>query len=110
VAFIILKAYGVPEFYDKLLVVPILNLLTPALDRLAGLGVAGKFVNWETMIGPRKMNLGFMGCWVAVFVVMLTTGFVEANCLGHRSSVEVRLMKTGDVYLARPAERQAEAS
>jgi TPR repeat protein len=77
-AFIILEAFGAPGFYDKLLVVPILNLLTPLLDRLAALGVAGKFGRWEAMVGPRKMNLGFMAGWAALFMVMLTTGFVEA--------------------------------
>ena len=41
VAYIILEATGSPGFYDKLVVVPFLNLLTPFLDRLAGLGWCG---------------------------------------------------------------------
>jgi len=68
----------VPTFYDKLLVVPVLNLLTPLLDRWAGLGAMGRFGRWEMLVGQRKMNLAFMGGWVALFLVMLTTGFVQA--------------------------------
>jgi TPR repeat protein len=44
---------------------------------LAALGAAGKFGRWEQATGPRKMNLAFIGCWAAVFLTMLTTGFVE---------------------------------
>jgi TPR repeat protein len=81
-AFILLHAFHAPEFYDKLVVVPILNLLTPLLDRLATLGVAGKFGRWEATVGPRKMNLAYMGGWVALFLTMLATGFVEAPHIG----------------------------
>jgi TPR repeat protein len=77
-AYIILRAFNAPEFYDKLVVVPILNLLTPLLDRMVALGAAGKFGHWEQRAGPRKLNLAYMTGWVALFVVMLTTGFVEA--------------------------------
>jgi TPR repeat protein len=82
-AYIVLRAFGIPEFYDKLLVVPLLNLLTPLLDRLAAVGPAGKFGRWEAVTGPRKMNLGFMGCWMVLFIVMLTTGFVEGPHPGN---------------------------
>jgi TPR repeat protein len=77
-AVFVLDAIGAPTFYDKLLVVPILNLLVPVLDRLAGWGVAGKFGRWEEKVGSRKLNLAFMGGWVALFLAMLATGFVEA--------------------------------
>ena len=77
-AYIVLDVLGAPTFYDKLLLVPLLNLLTPLLDRLAGLGALGRFGRWEMLIGQRRMNLAFMGGWVALFLVMLTTGFVQA--------------------------------
>ena len=83
VAFIILEAFGAPGFYDKLVIVPVLNLLTPLLDRLAATGLAGKFGRWEAMVGPRKMNYGYMCGWAALFIVMLTTGFVEAPHPGN---------------------------
>jgi TPR repeat protein len=81
-AYILLRAFNAPEFYDKLVVVPILNLLTPLLDRLAALGVAGKFGRLEERAGSRKMNLAYMGGWTALFLVMLATGFVEAPHVG----------------------------
>jgi TPR repeat protein len=77
--FLVLSAFHVVAFYDKLLVVPVLNLLTPLLDRLAALGVAGRFGRWEAKIGPRKMNLAYMGCWAALFAGMVATGFAEAR-------------------------------
>ena len=83
IAFIVLEAFGAPGFYDKLVIVPFLNLLTPSLDRLAALGVAKKFGLWEALVGPRRMNLGYMGGWAALFLVMLTTGFVEAPHPGN---------------------------
>jgi TPR repeat protein len=83
VAYIILEATGSPGFYDKLVVVPFLNLLTPFLDRLAGLGWVRQIGRWETNAGLRKINLGYMGCWTALFIAMLTTGFVEAPHPGN---------------------------
>ncbi len=76
-AVFVLEYFGAPTFYDKLVVVPVLNLFTPALDRLAAWGAAGKFGRWEKTIGLRKMNIAFMGGWAALFLAMLSTGFVE---------------------------------
>ncbi len=78
IGFIVLYDLHLPEFYDKLLVVPFVNLLTPMLDRLAALGVAGKYGRWEAKVSPYKMNLAFMAGWTALFAAMLATGFVEA--------------------------------
>jgi TPR repeat protein len=77
-AYIILNDLHLPEFYDKLIIVPFLNLLAPLLDRLASFGLAGKYTRWEAKVSPFKVNLAFMGCWIAVFAAMLATGFVEA--------------------------------
>jgi len=78
VSFWALEALDQPSFYDKLVVVPFLNLLVPVLDRWARTSVPGKFGQWEMLAGPRKVNLGYMGCWTALFLVMLHTGYVEA--------------------------------
>jgi hypothetical protein len=74
----ILEAYHVPNFYQKLLIVPFINLLTPFLDRMAGTNLLSKFGRWENRVGLRKMNLAYMGCWGALFLFMLRTGYVEA--------------------------------
>lgn len=73
-----LEALGLPNISQKLLVVPFLNLLAPLLDRLAGTSLLGKFGLWEMLVGPRKMNLAYMACWAALFLVMLRIGYVEA--------------------------------
>ncbi|HTR43555.1 MAG TPA: hypothetical protein VMH87_18230 [Pseudomonadales bacterium] len=78
VAEYVLQRVGAPSFYDKLLVVPALNLLTPLLDRFAVQGLTGKFSRWEETVNPRKMNLAYMGGWAALFLAMLATGFVQA--------------------------------
>jgi TPR repeat protein len=74
----ILERAGVPEFYDKLLPVPILNLSIQLIDRVANIGVLGKLTHWEAKFQPRKWNLVHMAIWAALFTTMLASGFVEA--------------------------------
>ena len=74
----ILIRCGVPSFYDKLLVVPMLNLSVKIIDRLAGLGALGRLAEWEAAFGLGKLNLIQMGCWALFFMAMMATGFVEA--------------------------------
>jgi len=74
----LLGAMGLPTFYDKLLCVPLLNLMVPAIDRfvanlgprpvLARLGLAGP-------IGQH--NLAHMGAWVVFFAAMTTLGATD---------------------------------
>jgi Sel1 repeat len=95
---------GAPTFYDKLLCVPPLNLMVRALDR-AGVALAAKIriPSWT----PRLENLAYIGVWVGLFGVMLSTGFLGAHnpgadpefwrtaCADHRGSAcqtWVRLM------------------
>jgi TPR repeat protein len=73
-----LEALALPNIYQKLLIVPFLNLLTPLLDRLTGMSLLGKFGRWEASAGPHKLNLVYMGCWGMLFLAMLRTGYVEA--------------------------------
>ena len=64
---------GAPTFYDKLLCVPPLNLLVQPLDR-AGAFLESRFrqMTWT----PRQANFAHMAVWIALFAVMITTGFV----------------------------------
>ena len=72
-----LKLINAPEFYDKLLCVPFLNLTVQSLDRLSDT-VAAKFrpltplLRWK----PLQANYAWMGVWVCLFVTMTTTGFL----------------------------------
>ena len=74
----ILGRLDAPQFYDKLLPIPILNLSVQALDRLAGAGWLGRLTRWEAAVPRGRLNLVHMGCWAALFATMLSTGFVEA--------------------------------
>ncbi|MCC6409331.1 MAG: sel1 repeat family protein [Planctomycetes bacterium] len=69
---------GLPDFYDKLLPVPLLNLSVRALDAFARLDVVERFTRWEHRFQPRRSNLVYMGAWSALFGTMFATGFVEA--------------------------------
>lgn len=78
VSYAILRDLSLPSFYDKLLVVPFLNLSVQVIDRCVTVGVLGRFSHWEEKFGLRKLNFAHMGCWVLLFAAMLGTGFVEA--------------------------------
>jgi len=78
VSYDILLRCGAPSFYDKLLVVPVLNLTVKMIDRLASLGVLGRWAAWEAAFGLRRLNFIHLGCWALLFTAMMATGFVEA--------------------------------
>lgn len=71
-----LNAVGAPPFYDKLLPVPILNVLAPQLDRLAS-AVAGRLrIAWAAVPGavPARRRFLTAGTWAAVFAVLSLGG------------------------------------
>jgi TPR repeat protein len=78
VSYAILRNFGLPSFYDKLLVVPFLNLSVQFIDRLARWGPLERWNRWETAFGLRKLNFLHMSCWAAIFGALLVTGFVQA--------------------------------
>jgi len=68
---------GIPRFYDKLLCVPLLNLSVRALDRFSrALAARFRAPAWLVWRSPRQANAFHMTVWVALFVVMMTTGFL----------------------------------
>jgi len=73
----ILGAYSQPQFYDKLLCVPFLNLSVRALDHFSE-RFAARFhpLNLMSRWGDRNLNYLHMGIWSALFAVMFSTGFV----------------------------------
>jgi hypothetical protein len=78
VSYEILRDFGLPSFYDKLLVVPFLNLSVQIIDRCATVGALGRLNRWEAAFGQRKLNWAHIGCWAMLFAAMMGTGFVEA--------------------------------
>lgn len=73
---------NVPDFYDKLLPVPLLNLCVPLIDRFARSGWFARWTNWEARVAPRKLNLAHMSVWGALFAAMWSTGWVDAPHAG----------------------------
>ena len=72
-----LKMIGAPEFYDKLLIVPPLNLTVRALDRFSDVAAA-RFASLTALLRarPRTLNYAWMGVWVCLFVTMTASGFL----------------------------------
>ncbi len=73
----ILGHFRAPQFYDKLLCVPFLNLSVRALDRFSA-KFAQRFhpLNLTARWGARNLNFAHMGIWAVLFGVMMLTGFV----------------------------------
>src|SRR5580658_3682684 len=72
-----LSWFGAPEFYDKLLCVPILNLTVRVLDRWSAwlssrFHIRSPIAAWS----PKRKNFAFMGVWILLFFVMVQTGFL----------------------------------
>lgn len=71
----VLTWIGAPEFYDKLLCVPLLNLSVRALDRWSE-SVMAKLPSMWPAWSPRKYNFAHMAIWIFVFIAMIQTGFL----------------------------------
>ena len=93
-----LNQNGQPEFYDKLLCVPVLNLTVRWLDRVS-IAVGNWFsrqrwiadgrieaVRTVQAWSPQQLNFAFMGVWVALFGVMAVTGFLGGKHPGSESA------------------------
>ena len=81
----LLKAAGVPSFYDKLLPVPLLNLSVTLIDAAARSSVFQRFdpaALGRTLL-PRRRNLAYIGAWTLVFLGMSVTNGVGDNHPGH---------------------------
>jgi TPR repeat protein len=87
---------GAPTFYDKLLCVPPLNLMVPALDR-AGLALEARLgkLRWVSAWSPRQANFAHMAVWIALFAVMLGSGFVSGRHPGASSEFWRRACEDG---------------
>lgn len=87
ILFRVLDLLEVPVFWDKLLPVPILNLLAPALDRMARAGAIGRFnERWQSILKPKWMNVVHMTVWAAIFSTMLLMGFLGFGTDHHPGS------------------------
>jgi TPR repeat protein len=73
-----LRWFGQPTFYDKLLCVPVLNLMVPALDRFSDRVAARvRLLNTDWAFNPQRYNFAHMAAWTALFAGMLFSGFLS---------------------------------
>lgn len=88
VAYGLLEWAGAPRFYDKLLCVPLLNLMVPLIERLArdsrlvGLPPFAQIGR----LNANAQNLLFMGIWALLFAWMSATDFIGKDHVGLRLS------------------------
>jgi hypothetical protein len=72
--------FGAPQFYDKLLCVPALNLTVRALDRASrALGARFRPLGSVWAWSPRQANLAHMAVWITLFSSLMATGFLGKN-------------------------------
>ena len=103
----LLGAVGAPQFYDKLLCVPILNLTVRALDR-ASTSLSAWFARqqfhsprWSSGSTPRQANFAWMGVWIALFGVMTQTHFVGGRQPGSTPAFWVTACEEGRWHACR---------
>lgn len=71
----LLGAMGLPTFYDKLLCVPVLNLMAPGIDRLVAALGRRPVLHHLGLDGPLgRMNVAHMAVWMLFFLGMTVAG------------------------------------
>jgi hypothetical protein len=101
-----LAHYGAPQFYDKLLCVPILNLMVRRLDRWSE-AFSARFhpLNLLQRFGWRPLNFVQMAIWAGLFGTMSASGFLgrgpalKVECEGNNAASCLaygRMMTQGD--------------
>ena len=108
-----LGALGLPTFYDKLLCVPILNLLVPGIDRWVRSLGERPALQLTGLTGPLgRWNLAHMAMWIVFFTGMAASGatdgmhrgdslpFWEQACAEGRPQACTRLVRIEGSYCA----------
>ena len=79
----VLGAFGLPTFYDKLLCVPLLNLLVPSIDRaVRAIGERPLLVRTGLQAPLGQANLAHMTAWILFFGVMTVAGRTDGTHRG----------------------------
>ena len=92
--FALLEWLGLPSFYDKLLPVPLLNLMIQNIDRATVSGWLKRFdpAAFGRALAPRRRNLAYMTVWAALFVVIqMLTGEQVTLARGDSLKAQGRL-------------------
>ena len=97
----VLSWFGAPTFYDKLLCVPLLNLLVQALDSVGRTVSARLSTVFSGLLAglqawtPRRLNFAHMALWIGLFSVMWTTGFISGRHPGSDPEFWFQACKEG---------------
>ena len=99
--FALLDRTGAPTFYDKLLAVPVLNLLVQLIDRAARSDALRRLdpAALGRHLTPRRRHLAYMAVWALVFGVMqLQSGTRVALARGDALLSDGRLGEAVSMY------------
>ena len=74
VFFVILERFGAPTFYDKLLPVPLLNLMVRRIDHIASLRPFAAMDPARLMrsLSPARRNVVVTSVWVVIFIALMS--------------------------------------
>ena len=111
--FSLLGRAGVPTFYDKLLAVPILNLVIQGIDWGARSTALERFdpAALGRDLTPRQRNVAYMAFWAVAFGIMqIQTGtqvvVARGNAFLEQGQVETAIMHYRDVARTTPEDVQ----
>jgi Flp pilus assembly protein TadD len=81
----LLEHEGIPSFYDKLLMVPILNLLIQGIDRAARSRALKRFDPGAlaARLAPRRRNLAYVSVWMVVFAIIQSLTSTDQQLVRH---------------------------
>jgi hypothetical protein len=73
--YVLFLRVGVPTFYDKLLPVPLMNLMVRGIDGLANSGILARLdpSRIGASLTPLRRNVAYTGLWAGVFTAMSFT-------------------------------------
>ena len=83
--YLLLGGLGAPTFYDKLLQVPLMNLMIQRIDRVAQSNALA-WLNPErlgTTLSPRKRSLAYVSLWVIVFAALSASNGIGDHHPGY---------------------------
>ena len=84
----LLAWFDAPVFYDKLLVVPALNLTAPVWDRILEFANRSGHRSIEYKWSPPMRNAAQIALWIVVFSAMISSGFLaETRSDGNPDSL-----------------------
>ena len=115
--FAFLERTGAPTFYDKLLAVPILNLLVQAIDRAARSAALSRFdpAALGRRLTPRRRHLAYMTVWALVFAAMqlqtgTRVGLARGDALLSDGRLDEALLRYREAVAADPGNAEAHSS